>query len=151
MSQSTIFQLCLDRSSWVEPVLSKDKCVLHKDTVTPVRLQPVAPQSRVKHSTTEPLCSLRGFGEIKIKSLPNWYWSSLQNWSGCVFIHIKMFLFVFFICIQIWWQVWQISMNVQKCSISFMVNVLKFQTLFSFCFQIKFLLSGLEFTKCLSE
>ena len=32
-SQSTIFQLFLDRSSWVEPVLlSKDKCVLLKDT-----------------------------------------------------------------------------------------------------------------------
>ena len=32
MSQSTVFQLCLDGSSWVEPVLSKDKCVLLKDT-----------------------------------------------------------------------------------------------------------------------
>ena len=31
-SQSTIFQLCRDSSSWVEPVLSKDKCVLLKDT-----------------------------------------------------------------------------------------------------------------------
>ena len=31
-SQSTIFQLCRDGSSWVEPVLSKDKCVLLKDT-----------------------------------------------------------------------------------------------------------------------
>ena len=30
--QSTIFQLCRYRSSWVEPVLSKDKCVLLKDT-----------------------------------------------------------------------------------------------------------------------
>ena len=28
---STIFQLNRDRSSWVEPVLSWDKCVLHKD------------------------------------------------------------------------------------------------------------------------
>ena len=32
MSQSTIFQLCRDRSSWVEIVLSKDKCVFFKDT-----------------------------------------------------------------------------------------------------------------------
>ena len=31
-SQSTTFQLCRNRSSWVEPVLSKDKCVLLKDT-----------------------------------------------------------------------------------------------------------------------
>ena len=53
---STIFQLNRDRSSWVEPVLS---CVLlmHHKAVTPVRLEPSAPQSRVKHSTTEPLRS----------------------------------------------------------------------------------------------
>ena len=31
-SQSTIFQLCWDRSSCVEPVLNKDKCDLLKDT-----------------------------------------------------------------------------------------------------------------------
>ena len=34
-------------------VLSKDKCVL------PLRLEPAAPRSQVKHSTTEPLCSLK--------------------------------------------------------------------------------------------
>ena len=58
---STIFQLNRDGSSWVEPVLSSDKCVLLKDhnTVTPVRLEPVASRSRVKHSTTEPLRSLK--------------------------------------------------------------------------------------------
>ena len=28
------------------------------NTVTPVRLEPAAPRSRVKHSTTERLCSL---------------------------------------------------------------------------------------------
>ena len=57
---STIFQLNSDGSSWVEPVLSWDKCVLLKDhnTVTPVRLKPATPRSRVKHSTTEPLRSL---------------------------------------------------------------------------------------------
>ena len=32
MCQSIIYQLCLDGSSWVETVLSKDKCVLPKDT-----------------------------------------------------------------------------------------------------------------------
>ena len=31
-SKSTIFQLCRDGSSWVEPVLSKDYCVFFKDT-----------------------------------------------------------------------------------------------------------------------
>ena len=56
---STIFQLCRDGSSWMEPVLSYDKCVLLKDhnAVAPVRLEPAAPRSRVKHSTTEPLRS----------------------------------------------------------------------------------------------
>ena len=32
-SKSTIFQLCPDGSSWFEPVLSKDYCVLLKDTM----------------------------------------------------------------------------------------------------------------------
>ena len=53
---STIFQLYRDGSSWVEQVLSWDKCVLLKDhnALTPVRLEPAALRSRVKHSTTEP-------------------------------------------------------------------------------------------------
>ena len=57
---STIFQLNRDGSSWVEPVLSQEKCVLLKNhnAVTPVSLEPAAPHSRVKHSTTEPLHSL---------------------------------------------------------------------------------------------
>ena len=44
---STIFQLNRDWSSWVEPVLNLDKCVLLKDhnAVTPVRLKPAAPVS----------------------------------------------------------------------------------------------------------
>ena len=47
---STIFQLNRDGSSWVEPVLSLDKCVLLKDhkAVTLVRLTPAASLSRVK-------------------------------------------------------------------------------------------------------
>ena len=51
----TIFQLNRDGSSWVEPVLSYDKCVLLKDhnTVKLVRLEPMVSPSRVKHSTTE--------------------------------------------------------------------------------------------------
>ena len=57
---STIFQLNRDGSSWVEQVLSRDTYVLLKDhnAVTPVRLEPAAFPSRVKHSTTEPLHSL---------------------------------------------------------------------------------------------
>ena len=60
---STFFQLNRDGSSWVEPVLSYDECVLLKDhnAVTPVRFEPMAPRSRVKHSTTEPLRSHKRF------------------------------------------------------------------------------------------
>ena len=32
-SQSPVFHLSHDRSSWVEPILSKDKYVLFKDTM----------------------------------------------------------------------------------------------------------------------
>ena len=58
---STIFQLNRDGSSKVEPVLSYDKCVLLKDhnAVTLVRLEPAVPGSGVKHSTTEPLRSMK--------------------------------------------------------------------------------------------
>ena len=68
---STIFQLNRDRSSWVEPVLSKDNCVLLKDhnAVKPVRFEPAAPGSWVKHSTTEPLPSLMHYVKVKINVL----------------------------------------------------------------------------------
>ena len=58
-SPSIIFHLNREGSSWVKPVLSLDKCVLLKDhkAVMPMRLEPPAPQSWVKHSTTEPLRS----------------------------------------------------------------------------------------------
>ena len=58
-SQSAIFHLCRDRSSWVEPVLSKDKMCLAQghNAVTRVRLEPAIPQSWIKHSTTEPMRS----------------------------------------------------------------------------------------------
>ena len=51
---STIFQLSRDWSSWVEPELSKDNCVLLRDhnAVTLVRLETATPRARVKHSTT---------------------------------------------------------------------------------------------------
>ena len=54
-----MFQSHRGRSSWIEPVLSYDKCVLLKDH-NAVKLEAVAHMTRVKHSTTEPLCSQRG-------------------------------------------------------------------------------------------
>ena len=54
------FSVMLGQVFLGDPVPSKDKCVLLKDTTQKmqVRLQPAAPQSRDKHSTTEPMCSL---------------------------------------------------------------------------------------------
>ena len=59
MSKSTIFHLSWDGSSWVEPVLKQELMCLAEGhrAVTPVRLEPPTPLSRVKHSTTESLCS----------------------------------------------------------------------------------------------
>ena len=43
----------------VEPVPARINVLAQgHNTVMPVRLEPAAPLSRVKHSTTEPLCSL---------------------------------------------------------------------------------------------
>ena len=72
---STIFQLNMDGSSWLKPVLSYDKCVLLKDynAVTLVRLEPAAPLSRVKHPTTElphsTLCEHCAYKFIKLLDL----------------------------------------------------------------------------------
>ena len=56
-SQSTIFQLCRNGSSLVEPVLSKDKCALLKDT-TQWRLWGSNPQPLILVSSTLPLSPL---------------------------------------------------------------------------------------------
>ena len=68
---STIYQLNRDGSSWVKP----DKCVLLKDhnAVTPVRLEPAAPRSRVKHSATWPLHSL----QLRVKSFFAFFFSNV--------------------------------------------------------------------------
>ena len=41
--------------------------------MTPVRLEPVAPQSQAKHSTTEPLRSLFSVGLRSVDRDPNQY------------------------------------------------------------------------------
>ena len=88
---STIFQLNRDGSSWVEPVLSKIKCVLLKDhkVVTPVRIEPAAPPSLVKHSTTEPLPSIK-----KNKKHLNVMFNTKGNWKSRFIIHIDCNLFL---------------------------------------------------------
>ena len=62
---STIFQLKMDESSWVEPVLRYDQCsysrTLHSDAGDALTRRR---SSRVKHITTEPLRSLRRIEEM---------------------------------------------------------------------------------------
>ena len=53
-----MFKLCQDRSSWVEPVLSKDVSCSRTQHSDAGEARTSAPQSRVKHSTTESLYSL---------------------------------------------------------------------------------------------
>ena len=68
---STIFQLNRDGSSWVQPVLSSDKCVLLKDhnAVTPVRLEPAASRSRGRMQNAEADPGFLESGFIFIKML----------------------------------------------------------------------------------
>ena len=96
---STIFPLNRDRSSWVEPVLSYDKCVLLKNhnTVTPVRLKPAYPQSWVKHSTTEPLGShCSPVQQINFNGNIRWYLAlskfcliAMESWRPKLHINTK--------------------------------------------------------------
>ena len=76
-------------SSWVEPVLSKDKCVLLKDhnAVTPVRLEPAALRSRVKHSTTEPLRSLISWLLIWIFTI---FKTQYTCWAGNIYVQLSI-------------------------------------------------------------
>ena len=62
-SQSSIFQLCRDRSSWGDTSTNQGFMCLTQghNAVTPVRLKPATPWSQVKHSTTEPLPSPHTF------------------------------------------------------------------------------------------
>ena len=79
---STIFQLNRDGSSWVEPVLSQDKCVLLKDhnAVMLVRLKPAAPRSWVKHSITEPLHSTISFWRLELNLCKMATLKKTENW-----------------------------------------------------------------------
>ena len=54
---STIFQVCRDGSSRVEPILSLMCLAQGHNAGMPIRFELATPQSRVKYSTTEPLCS----------------------------------------------------------------------------------------------
>ena len=82
--QSSFFQLCRDRSSWVEPVLSKVK---GHNAVMPVRLKPAIPQSQVKHSTTdEPLCSQKLISHYKgISFITTGYTGDTLLYTGDMF------------------------------------------------------------------
>ena len=72
-----------------------------QNTVTPVRLEPTAPRSRVKHSTTEPLCSLNCWSSARAgihrivrianREDPDQTASSEAVWSGSA-LFVMVFL-----------------------------------------------------------
>ena len=80
---STILQVNKDGSSWVEPVLTYDKCVLLKDhnPVTPVRLEPAA---LGLESNTPPLSHFA----------PRYEGLSKSSWTNC-WIHLKICKYLF--------------------------------------------------------
>ena len=65
MSQSKKIQLCWDGSSWVEPVLSKEKCVLLKD-MTQLRLRPANPPLQTKNKNSSSILFRRIFTQVAI-------------------------------------------------------------------------------------
>ena len=98
ISQSTIFQLCWDRSSWVEPVLSKDLYVLLKDTKQ-WRWWGSNPQPFCLESSTLPLShygpnQMCGSGQVvNVNGLwhtnrriichsISWPWGKCSNWAN---------------------------------------------------------------------
>ena len=85
LGQSTVFQSCRSGSFWVQPVLSKDQCVLLKhNSLMPVRLVPATPQSPDNHSTTESLRSLHFYRKVAgEKPIFRYLW--LQ---ACVVFHV---------------------------------------------------------------
>ena len=79
------FSVMWDGSSWVEPVLGKDKCVLLKvTTVTMGRPEPTAPWSQFKHPTTEPLCLYSSVSYIANNVDPDQTAPMGAVWSGSI-------------------------------------------------------------------
>ena len=96
---STIFQINRDGSSWVEPVLSKDKCVLLKDhnALTSVRLKPAASRSRVRVSFYAPIIRFNA-GVFGKDPRPK---SGDKNWQN-----VEILRKILTKC-RNWWKYWQ--------------------------------------------
>ena len=62
--------------------------------MTPVRIKPAAPRSRVKHSTTEPLHSLHHIKEVQ-KFDNDYFRLSLYN-AMYTFLFCAMYILLFF-------------------------------------------------------
>ena len=77
---STIFQLCRRVFLGLTSTKLGLMCLAQgQNAVTPVRLEPVAPRSRVKHSSTKPLRSLTNGSLTKVESIAECSpWSILQ-------------------------------------------------------------------------
>ena len=83
-SQSTLFQLCRDRSSSVEPVLSKDQSILLKDT-TQWRQWGSNPRPLCRESSTLPLSHCALFTHFALQSHMiwiNWLKICAYNWNA---------------------------------------------------------------------
>ena len=94
--QSTIFQLCQDGSSWVQPVHTKQglMCLAQgHNSVTPLRLDPAAPWSQVKHFTTEPLHSCSSFVQKLMLDcacyLSSLVWLKILSWIPILFLTVR--------------------------------------------------------------
>ena len=77
---SITFQLCRDRTNTKLALV----CLAQgHNAVTPVRLVHAAPRSQVKHSTTEPLCSISGISsdcqKIWIQIRPSFLFARLSE------------------------------------------------------------------------
>ena len=59
------------------------------NTVTPVKLEPTTPLSRVKHSTTEPLCSLSAKWSSWSATLSIYYVMKITQKSSFEYFQVK--------------------------------------------------------------
>ena len=83
VSQPTIFQLCRDRPSCFEPVLSKEKCVLLNDTQHSEAGEACGPsvsnQALYNWATVLPVCiSIRVENSVNPAKMASWE----ASWSG---------------------------------------------------------------------
>ena len=86
------FMFCLSCAPWGSCFVCHVHLAQGHNAVTPVRLEPAALQSRVKHSTTEPLRSLHYFLRNVAKFL-----ECTVSWGSCFVCHVHLGVLVLFV------------------------------------------------------